>query len=250
MNQTTIIGIDCATQDTRVGLALASAGPEGCIVRFAGGCSGERALAQEVAQLLTDSPRALLAFDAPLGWPRPMGEALSGHRAGLPLAVPAHDLFRRATDRFVRAQIGKQSLDVGADRIARTAHSALGLLANVRRETALSIPLAWNAAFSDRAAAIEVYPAATLIAHGIPTAGYKQKEDLAARQAIIRQIAKEVKLPADNSKMVQSGDALDAAICVLAAYDFLRGEAYDPKELELAQHEGWIWVRRLRDASA
>ena len=242
MVETTIIGVDCATDDAKVGLSLAFVGADRCVVNFAGVCSAEREVAEEVAAWLSGKKRVLLAFDAPLGWPRPLGKALAAHRAGEPLTFAANDLFRRATDRFVKARFGKQSLDVGADRIARTAHSALKLLADVRQKTGLPIPLAWDSNYSERVAAIEVYPAATLIAHGIPDTGYKKKEKIAERKAILGSLARIVQLPEDRAAMELSADALDAGVCVLAGYDFLQGEAYKPEDTELANHEGWIWV--------
>jgi hypothetical protein len=189
-------------------------------------------------------PRTLLAIDAPLGWPEPMGKALVGHVAGAPIEPTAHDLFRRATDRFVKARLGKQSLDVGADRIARTAHAALHLLADIRSITALPVPLAWAHTFSDRLAAIEVYPAVTLVAYDLPSSGYKKPRDGRVKAAIINLLRDLLSLPDDIVDMERSTDALDAGLCVLAGFDFLRGEAYAPQDLELALREGWIWVRQ------
>jgi hypothetical protein len=162
------------------------------------------------------------------------------------LTVSANDLFRRATDRFVKARLGKQSLDVGADRIARTAHAALKLLADVRQRAGLPIPMAWSPSYSERVAAIEVYPAATLIANGIPDTGYKKKDKIAERKAILGDLERILQLPDDRAAMELSADALDAAVCVLAGLDFLRGDAYKPEDPELAKHEGWIWVRTRR----
>jgi predicted RNase H-like nuclease len=243
MGDTIIIGIDCATDDAKVGLSLAVAEPANCVMRFAGVCSSERQAAEEVAAWLSGPTRGLLAFDAPLGWPRPLGKALVAHRAGEQLTVAANDLFRRATDRFIKARLGKQSLDVGADRIARTARSALKLLANVRQKTGLPIPLAWEPDYPEQVAAIEVYPAATLVAHGISATGYKRKEKIAERKAIMSTLIQLIQLPGDIAAMEQNADALDAAVCVLAGFDFLRGEAYKPDDIELARHEGWIWAR-------
>jgi predicted RNase H-like nuclease len=243
MDQTTIIGIDCATDDAKVGLSIAVAGPDRCVARFAGTCSSEGGVAKKVAAWLARPTRSLIAFDAPLGWPRQMGEALAAHRAGEPLTVAANDLFRRATDRFVKARLGKQSLDVGADRIARTAHSALKLLGDVRQKTGFPIPMAWEPSYSERVAAIEVYPAATLIAHGMPDTGYKKKDKIAERKAIMGSLERIIQLPEDRAAMELSADALDAAVCVLAGFDFLRGEGQAPEDTGLARHEGWIWVR-------
>ena len=245
MDPTTIIGVDCATDDARVGLALGVAETGRCEVQFAGVCSSERQVADEITDWLAPSARVLIAFDAPLGWPLAMGRALAAHRAGDPLPVPANDLFRRATDRFIKTELGKQSLDVGADRIARTAHAALRLLDDLRRRTGLPIPLAWSADFGERAAAIEVYPAATLLAHGIPARGYKRTEHLAGRAAIMARLKPLFGFPADTAAMQRHADALDAAVCVLAGFDFLRGLAYEPADPDLARHEGWMWVRRF-----
>ena len=245
MDPATLIGIDCATVDAKVGLAVAQADGERCAVQFAGVCSTEQEVAGVVAGWLARVPRALLAFDAPLGWPEAMGPALAAHRAGDPLPVAANGLFRRDTDRFVKARLGKQSLDVGADRIARTAHAALTLLADLRGRTGLPIPLAWTPADATPAAAIEVYPAATLLAHGIPSRGYKKKEQTAERRVIMGLLEKHLGLPPCRAAMAANADALDAAVCVLAGWDFLRGHVYSPGDPALARHEGWIWVRQL-----
>jgi hypothetical protein len=61
------------------------------------------------------------AIDAPLGWPKPLAETLIDHRAGLPIETPANAMFRRTTDLFIQRKLKKTPLDVGADRIARTA---------------------------------------------------------------------------------------------------------------------------------
>jgi len=40
-----------------------------------------------------------------------------------------------------------------------------------------------------------------------------------------------------------NADVLDAAVCVLAAGDFLLGRAMAPENRSQAEREGWIWVR-------
>ena len=244
MEEIALIGIDCATEDKRVGLALALAGEDRCVVQFAGVCASEGEVAAKVAGWLISTPRrALLAFDAPLGWPQAMGQLLAVHRAGEPLPVAANTLFRRETDRFVRERLGKQSLDVGADRIARTAHAALRLLADLRQRTGLPLPMAWNVRDPWRAAAIEVYPAGTLVALGIPARGYKKKDQVAERRAIMARLGDLLALPVDRAAVERNADALDAVVCVLAGWDYVRGLAWEPPDPELARQEGWIWVR-------
>ena len=138
--------------------------------------------------------------------------------------------------------MGKTPLDVGADRIARTAHAALGLLAKLRSRLDLEIPLAWSPDFTPPVAAIEVYPSATLKARGIRSAGYKKPGDVAERDGVIEALATLMGLPKDVSAMSERADALDAAVCLLAAGDFLSGSAVPPQDQELAVKEGWIWV--------
>ena len=183
----------------------------------------------------------LLALDAPLGWPAPLGDALAGHRAGDPLDASAHALFRRATDRDVRARLGKQPLDVGADRIARTARAALGLLGALREQLDLPIPLVWYPDV-EGVGAVEVYPAATLRAYGVDATGYKRADGAAARGRVVGALRAEVDVP-DLPVLIESDDAVDAAVCVLAGADVVRGRARGPTDRALAEREGWIWVR-------
>ena len=58
-------------------------------------------------------------------------------------------------------------------------------------------------------------------------------------------LREQVRLPEDTTLMVDNADALDAGLCVLAAVDFLLGRAMKPQDEEMAEKEGWIWVRRL-----
>ena len=97
-------------------------------------------------------------------------KVLQRHWAGTALGVDSNALFRRETDRFIRDKLGKQSFDVGADRIAWTAHSALTLLSALRERLHAPIPLAWSPRICGLCA-IEVYPAATLKAHAICSRG-------------------------------------------------------------------------------
>jgi predicted RNase H-like nuclease len=239
-----LIGIDCAVQAKNAGLARGS---------FEGGSArieeailgGERtSIADAVAGWLSGAQHALIALDAPLGWPKALGAALHEHAAGDPMRVEPNQLFRRETDLFVKRQIGKQPLDVGADRIARTAQAALNLLDDIRELIGQAIPLAWKPGSASGVSAIEVYPAATLIAHDLQVRGYKRSDGQQARRELVRKLREHIGLPADVSLLEHSDDALDAAVCVLAGADFLRGEVYEPRDLELAKKEGWIWVQR------
>ena len=97
MNSPCIVGIDCATVADRVGLALGV--PNGDGWRLVDVTTGSRARlpAAVVGAWLVEWPNALLALDAPLGWPAALGHALATHRAGAPIAAAADALFRGAT---------------------------------------------------------------------------------------------------------------------------------------------------------
>jgi hypothetical protein len=159
--------------------------------------------------------------------------------------VKANAMFRRYTDRFIQEKIGKTPLDVGADRIARTAYSALTLLGALRRRLRCNVPLAWSPEHRDSVAAIEVYPAATLLAHTINAGRYKKPGNHAERDGIINSLRSHLSLPEDTSPIRKSADALDAVVCLLAGADFLLGQAMPPADHALAKKEGWIWVSSL-----
>jgi predicted RNase H-like nuclease len=237
-----VIGIDCATDPKKVGIALADCDESKCALVAVELGESQELLARKIASWLPSSDPALLALDAPLGWPASLGPALVQHVAGEPLGQNPNLLFRRGTDRFVKEEIGKQSLDVGADRIARTAQAALRLVADIRKLTGHPIPLAWSREIPGPAA-IEVYPAATLTAHGLRASGYKKPRDEKQRAEILQGLGDWVDIePHLTALLTSNADALDAAVCVLAGRDFIRGHALPPPDLDEAKREGWIWV--------
>jgi predicted RNase H-like nuclease len=245
VQQIRVIGIDCATDDAKVGIA-AGFYHTGCLrVTELELCAKERTAASLTAKWLAGADRALIAIDAPLGWPKPLADSLVQHLAGDYIGTAAHELFRRQTDRHVYDTTGKMPLDVGADRIARTAYAALKMLRDIRQQLGKPIPLAWSSTISD-VVAIEVYPAATLSTHGFPYKTYKKIEQRAERQVIIDHLRSVMELPADTSRLVESADVLDAVACLLAAKDFIEGIAMEPGDLDRARREGWIWVRKPR----
>lgn len=145
-----LIGIDCATEDSRIGVAVAWFDNGKLTVLDAHLCGRETPVADVVTRWIADTTdRCLLAIDAPLGWPSPFANSLKMHLAGEEIACPPNEMFRRTTDQFIHRKIGKRPLDVGADRIARTAHSALRILGEVRRRTGAPVPLAWSPDFTE-----------------------------------------------------------------------------------------------------
>lgn len=259
---TLIFGIDCATKGGKAGMVVAEwNGREKIkILSVHEPRSRNATLTEELERPILEEIAkhrglaVLFALDAPLGWPSELGPALTSHQAGRNFTRPGQQegddtFFRRLTDRRV-AENGKTPLDVGADRIARTALAALRLLEALRKSH--RIELAWQPGYvREGAAAIEVYPAATLRALGesLPaTRNYKQatEEGARVRAALLRHIEPEFEgLEPHREKLVASDHAFDALICVLAAKHFLAGEAMPPsaEDAKIAHKEGWIWVK-------
>jgi predicted RNase H-like nuclease len=240
----TIVGIDCATQEERMGLArgVLSADGQLSVERVTLGTAGESAAAS-VSQWIDQKRHFVLALAAPLGWPARLGSALVDHMAGAELGPPPDALFRRQTDRLVQKALGKLPPDVGADRIARTARAALSMLAEVRGLAGRSLPLAWQQ--GKESGAIEVYPAATLITRGVSGVGYKANsaQGRKARGEILERLAKEADIKTTRAVMIEDANLLDAMVCVLAGADFARGTCTPPSDPELARKEGFIWFR-------
>jgi len=243
-----VLGIDCATLDAKIGVAVGSVSRNGLTVQEAFACTKEDGAVGWITKRLKAARcPALIAIDAPLGWPQTLAQVLSNHQAGRPLQAEAHDMFRRETDRFIRRKTGKTPLEVGADRIARTAHAALRLLRDIKSELRLpDLPLAWEPPPSSRLSTIEVYPAATLIAHGFASGKYKKPEQSNMRKQIIKSLDSVAKFKEDVAvAMLANADVLDAVVCLVAAHDFLHGDAMKPENRRLAELEGWIWTRKL-----
>jgi hypothetical protein len=140
-------------------------------------------------------------------------------------------MFRRLTDDVIYDRLQRRPLDIGADRIARAAHSALRLLEDLRQSLGLEIPLAWSSHWPGRIAAIEVYPAATRLALGLAK-GRGSLEGLESRLRIPPQIP------------LESEHVRDALLCAVSGVEFLLNRAKAPTadQRQRAIKEGWIWA--------
>ena len=252
----TLIGIDCAVDRKKVGLARGRLHQGRLTVT-------EVRLGSNIEPLLAVSGwiegPTLIALDAPLGWPAMLGDVLVRHAAGCRIEQDGNEMFMRHTDRVVWDRTKKRPLEVGADRIARTAVSALCLLTDLRARTGIPIPLMWRPGDLDvNVGAIEVYPAVTLKARGLNEKGYKGNgvTHRKAREVLRTSLAREFDSLVKPAAIVATDHSLDAVLCLLAAADFLRGEASPPppEHRERARREGWIWVRhpekRIRPGSS
>jgi len=219
---TTILGVDCATKPHKVGLARAHVRDGDWYLTDTQVCSAAEPPVEVLARWIAQDPDCLLALDAPLGWPSALSAALPSHRAGQPVRGEAETLFNRATDRFVRASLGKRPLDVGADRIARTALATLELLKTLRERTA-----------------------APLLAHDVDARAYKAVDASDARLAVERLIDRRLTTERAFDAQTANDNVLDAVLCIVSGLDFIAGASSGPSDRDTAEREGWIWVRDI-----
>lgn len=241
-----IVGIDCAVDPQKVGLTSAVYNQGKIKIQEVLVGKRKQSISKTVFELCERYSINLIAIDAPLGWPQAMGNELLNHNAGDALAVEDNLLFRRDTDRFIKRRIGKQPLDIGADRIARTAYAALKILKELSELTTFQIPLAWDSEGLGQISVIEVYPAATLESHNIPNIGYKNYGIDPIKEHIISSLNEYLNIPEGTKQILADSNALDSVVCILAAKDFLEENTFKPENIELAKKEGWIWVNNPR----
>ncbi len=245
-----VIGVDAASRPENTGLALVTRRLDGAfeLSSVEPSCKHVDPVAR-IATWLEGATDALLAVDAPLGWPAALSDALTGHVAGMPLGDEPNLLFRRMTDRRVHENVGKMPLEVGADRIARAARAALELLQRLRECLERPVELAWQC--EDRGIrAIEVYPAATMMALRGKPPRYKGNvpDEASIRRGLLKELEGQIRVPANLVELaIERDHGFDAVVAAVAGVDFLRGicDPPVPSEIELARREGWIWVRRL-----
>jgi predicted RNase H-like nuclease len=241
----TIIGIDCATQPSKTCLSRAVFA-DGVLSITESRTAGRKAtIAEYIYPWLRESRLSLIALDAPLGWPAALGRALSGHSAGGKISDAANKLFRRTTDEVVKEKLRKVPLDVGADRIARTAVAALVVLEELGKLVGNEISLAWSPGLETGVYAIEVYPAGTLRAYEmLGKVTHKGTTDL-MKADLLERMEKdgEIECLGGLQAVIGNEHVLDSVICAIAARDFLNGKVVFPSEAQtaLAEKEGWIW---------
>lgn len=229
MTAITVVGIDCSATEGKTGLARAVFEDGALRIEEVRTDNRKDKVLSIVVGWLSSTRPALIALDAPLGWPREMRNSLDGHRAGQVLAVAPDDLFLRVTDREIQSRFKLRPFSVGADRIARTAHAAVKLLDAIQSSIALPVSLAWDPAEVLGVHAIEVYPSATRLGRE----GFEGVVDLAREEAL-----------AGAAFQDYNSHKKDACTCLIAAQDFLNGRALGPTadQSALAEIEGWIWA--------
>jgi predicted RNase H-like nuclease len=240
-----LVGIDCASKAENTGVALGEYKNNKVWISAVYMGNKKQKISDLIFSITNPSLKTIFAFDAPLGWSEPMGRLLAQHQAGEPLAEEQDRFFRRFTDTFTHQKTGKLPLEVGADRIGRTAYSALKIIGELR-EKGLHLPMLWQTDFQELNGAIEVYPSPTLKAHDCISSAYKGKspEEAEKRQQIIQKLVSHLPNILDFPDLQDHADMLDAVVCLLCAKDFIEGNVYFPQDLDTAKKEGWIWVRK------
>lgn len=239
-----VIGIDCATDPKKTGISFGIYLNGKMELKEVTIGNNNISIAEIIYNWIDLDKKLLIAIDAPLGWPKGMSDMLCSHNAGDNINLSSNDLFRRETDKFVKKKIGKQPLDVGADRIARTALSALKIINDLSHLIKKPIKLGWDNLNFNEVYCIEVYPAATLDCYGIVSRSYKDKKHNLIRKEIIHKLKNHLNISEGISIIEENADALDSTVCLLSAKDFIEGNVYYPVYEDLAKKEGWIWVRR------
>lgn len=239
-----IIGIDYSTDIKKCGLSIGEYINYECSLLYTGLYNFDI-----LSEHFSKKVKVLISIDSPLGWPQKLGLELIKHTAGSKIVENSNTLFRRYTDIEVKRITGKQSLDVGADKIARTAYGAVNLLEKIRNEFAIELPLSWD--FEDElrnqnASVIEVYPAVTLKQNKIRVDQYKGKDNAKNRGEIIEFLTTKIKMTKSQKDLILNDDnMLDSVVCVLAGMDFIRGYCLKPniEHLDQVKKEGWIWFK-------
>jgi len=240
------IGIDLASQPK---------GTAACVIEWGEGGGVVTELHDEltdaaIVALVRSKPVSKIAIDAPFGWPIAFVEAMSIYAtSGRWPGAREKELEFRATDRHVRALIGRWPLSVSTNYLSYIAFRCARLLTE----------LASNGAAIDRTGAgsvLEVYPAAALRQWGIDSRGYKRRAGAteAARlargevlSALVRQL-RGVAAPwlhlsdAVGARFEESDDLFDALIAALVARALEIGQclAIPSEHAAEARAEGWI----------
>lgn len=226
----TTLGIDLAAQPSNTGL---------CVVEW----TGNRAVVTHLTCGVTDAVvlnwhtrSDKIGIDVPLGWPLTFVRAVEKYARGEKwLNAPSERLRYRATDRYVAKRTG-WPLSVSTDRIGITAMRAASLLSRME-----------GSSRAGEGKIVEVYPASALRIWGFKPSGYKGKDGLENRRALLAAILRQTRgwleLPAKDRHLCTSSDnALDALAAALIARAAAIGlcEPIPKRMARLASIEGWI----------
>ncbi|MBZ9728388.1 DUF429 domain-containing protein [Salegentibacter sp. JZCK2] len=241
-----IIGLDAAVQDKDIGCVLGNYS-EGSL-KLLGKWERKQPLTDFITDGIKESEKAILAIDAPLGWPVSFRKILNTHSAGLSLDTDPELFFKRQTDLDIRQRFKKWPLEISADRIARTAFFTLNRIGKIEKDLDYKLNLLWSIQDLEKYGMLEVYPAATLLSLGFSIKGYK-KDNAPARDKLYDQLKKIYNFNNFESIDLTTIDHdFDALVCCLACVDFIEGKSLPPAKIDSdIKEEGWIWVKGRND---
>jgi predicted nuclease with RNAse H fold len=251
-----VLGIDLAAQPSSTGAVVLQCEPGGSSVRGSADRAAERWSAEAHGpaddELLLElgASATAIGVDCPLGWPAAFVDAVSAHHRHDPWPADANrrPLTHRLTDHELRARGQGNPMSVSADLLGHVAMRCAWL----QRE--------WSArrggepAWRDGSTwLMEVYPAASLRAWGLPSRGYKVRrgadaEPLALRHqildAVVAALGDRLELGEVRERCLDSDHLLDALIAALTVLVVRAGGTTWPlpEQRSIAQAEGWIHV--------
>jgi hypothetical protein len=191
---------------------------------------------------------AKIGIDVPLGWPAAFVDAIAQHArdGSWPEDYRHADTsayrYRRTDVSLWKMLKTSPPLSVSTDRIGIPAMRAAALISRLPAP----VPLDGSGVL------VEVYPAAALHRWGLPSRGYKRKENSVARRELVERFrartAGWLRLSGTHFALcLASDDAFDALIAALVAravtLDLV--ETIPPEHHAAALREGWIAVPRL-----
>jgi predicted nuclease with RNAse H fold len=235
------VGVDLAAEPDNTGLVVVKWSAAGAVVTAA------QVGVDDNAILAATRGAEKVGIDCPIGWPDAFVTFVKAHHDGrlpVPAALPGREVRRplanRRTDDVVHEQFKLMPLSVSADRIARPAMRAAGLLSM----------LAADGRPVDRTGTglvVEVYPAASLKQWRLRHRGYKGKQRATELDALFHELLDRADWldPGNYVELLRTSDhVFDALIASLTARAVRLGHTLEPTKAQavVAAREGWIAV--------
>lgn len=238
-----ILGIDLAAQPRNTGLVELFATVEDG--RWRAAVPDDVGTDEHLVDLGTRAD--LVGVDAPLGWPIDFVQAVRAHEAREPWPGTANrrTLTHRRTDDVVRDHGRGNPMSASADLLGHVAMRCALLQRDWAKRWGAPAPRDGSGRL------VEVYPAASLRAWGLPERGYKgpSGESGRARATIVDGLADATEPWLDvtsvRSACIDSDHVLDALVAALSALATHVGASHGPESVEdhhCAVLEGWIHV--------
>jgi hypothetical protein len=193
---------------------------------------------------------SVIGIDVPFGWPIRFKDALQRYRADNPVTLQA-PFPERLTDINIRNKLNLTPLSVAAQLIGRCTWEAARLLAEAKSADYCINPTE----LTKKRSVIEVYPKATLCSLSRMAKAdfnnlqhYKKGARAPANRGeicelVLRRLSIKFEDPNKACQDMQTHhDALDAALALVTADAFSRGEVLPPlQNADQAAQEGWIY---------